>query len=890
MNITVDYIKKTDVNIIYKKIQPSIKIALDYYNFLDFDINSFDRICKEEIENSKSTYKCGEYTEYIKGKIITRLANITIDLLADNTKSNYLLNNYISKKFKITNEYKINKNYLNDFGNFLEKHKYIPDVPMLTHLLENALLNNCLMNILNEKEKTIIDGQLYTLNYNNTSALLIEIYCDINGIEIKDNNEIYYDTDFQTNDITKQYLIEISKHKLLTYDEEQELGKKLLDGDENASKIFIERNLRLVVHIAKRYTGKGLDFIDLIQEGNLGLMRAVKTYDYTKGYRFSSYATWWIRQGITRAIADKSRNIRLPVHLHGQINKYIREKAELQNKFNKKLTIEQLSFLLNISIEKIKEYEQLIHETISLNANYSDKDDESELGDIIADNKIEKPEDIIDTLGLKEAKEAINKVLDSFSDKEKNVIKLRYGLADGKIHTLQSIANKYNLTRERIRQIEEKALRKLRRPTIALELAEFTDNPNEAKEYIKRYNNIYFGIVDENNVVINPITNVKKMKGTDEKMKIKMKTIEELFEFFKDYTQDEVMQAISKLKERDRDLINRYFSPEGNVNFEEKRRFRQTILSNISKLLIDPNYVNKREQTLYDVLRKYSKEEIDLAVSKLKDEYRNVLIKKYNGDFSSIPNSSNLTESEKRQMGVIYRSIREIIAGKDIKTIKVARYNSIYEYLNNYSESEINIAINELSDKYKQCLKLKYGEDYKSSNQLDKETSDLFYGSVIPKLKKILKTNRNIKEQNSKDNIVKASDIISSTIEIKNQEKEVETPVISGEVIKPTEVNSSAFNKSDLNKILELLRTPTFGELMTSLSAKDAVIISLKLGYVDGKYFSTEDIANFLQISNEEVIETTKNVLLAYKNSFNEFLDNAIAVATDNPSLQIKKQ
>ena len=275
--------------------------------------------------------------------------------------------------------------------------------------------------------------------------------------------------DMSVNDNVRMYLKEIGKISLLSLDEEQELSKKIASGDEESKKILAESNLRLVVSIAKRYVGRGLLFLDLIQEGNIGLMKAVDKFDYDKGYKFSTYATWWIRQAITRALADQARTIRVPVHMVETINKLARVERQMALDLNREPTDKELSKKMGLSIDKIVEIRRISQDPVSLETPIGEEDD-SHLGDFLADERTMGPEEYTDYTMLKEE---LKSVLETLTKREEEVLELRFGLYDGTCHTLEEVGKKFGVTRERIRQIEAKALRKLRHPSRAKKLKDF---------------------------------------------------------------------------------------------------------------------------------------------------------------------------------------------------------------------------------------------------------------------------------------------------------------------------------------------------------------------------------------------------------------------------------
>ncbi|MBE3592891.1 MAG: RNA polymerase sigma factor RpoD [Thermoanaerobacter sp.] len=272
-------------------------------------------------------------------------------------------------------------------------------------------------------------------------------------------------------DPVRMYLKEIGKIPLLTPEEEIELAKRIEQGDEEAKKRLIEANLRLVVSIAKRYVGRGMLFLDLIQEGNLGLLKAVEKFDYRKGYKFSTYATWWIRQAITRAIADQARTIRIPVHMVETINKLIRVQRQLLQELGREPTPEELAKEMGMPEEKVREIMKIAQEPVSLETPIGEEED-SHLGDFIPDEDAPAP---AEAAAFTMLKEQLMDVLDTLTPREEKVLRLRFGLDDGRARTLEEVGKEFNVTRERIRQIEAKALRKLRHPSRSKKLKDFLD-------------------------------------------------------------------------------------------------------------------------------------------------------------------------------------------------------------------------------------------------------------------------------------------------------------------------------------------------------------------------------------------------------------------------------
>ena len=352
---------------------------------------------------------------------------------------------------------------------------------------ENKPLSEALQTLVNDiileykKSGSITMTQLFDkLDKQQASpAELEEIYRIFECENIQIINEYERDKDLydqllseiSMDDPVKMYLKDIGKVPLLAPEEETELAKKMMEGDEAAKRLLSEANLRLVVSIAKRYMGRGMQFLDLIQEGNLGLMKAVEKFDYQKGFKFSTYATWWIRQAITRAIADQARTIRIPVHMVETINKLIRVSRKLLQELGREPTPEEIAKEMDVPEERVREIQKIAQDPVSLETPIGEEED-SHLSDFIEDEGSTAPTDAVSYTMLKEQ---LLGVLDTLTPREEKVLRLRYGLDDGRPRTLEEVGKEFNVTRERIRQIEAKALRKLRHPSRSKRLKDFID-------------------------------------------------------------------------------------------------------------------------------------------------------------------------------------------------------------------------------------------------------------------------------------------------------------------------------------------------------------------------------------------------------------------------------
>lgn len=291
---------------------------------------------------------------------------------------------------------------------------------------------------------------------------------EVENLKLDEITETSYEG-ISVDDPVRMYLREIGKIPLLSYDKELELAKRILEGDEEAKQELAEANLRLVVSIAKKYVGRGMLFLDLIQEGNMGLIKAVEKFDYTKGFKFSTYATWWIRQAITRAIADQARTIRIPVHMVETINRLIRTSRHLLQQLGREPTPEEIAKEMDMSVEKVMEIQKIAQDPVSLETPIGEEDD-SHLGDFIQDEDSPAPQDAASYTLLREQ---LKEVMKTLTPREAKVLRLRFGLDDGKARTLEEVGKEFDVTRERIRQIEAKALRKLRHPSRSKKLRDY---------------------------------------------------------------------------------------------------------------------------------------------------------------------------------------------------------------------------------------------------------------------------------------------------------------------------------------------------------------------------------------------------------------------------------
>lgn len=719
MEKNISEIKNMTQHQLESLLNPFIEKERLKYNY----INLPQSIYLSELKEIEDTMDFSDGEIDIESMIKNCSKRYIADMLEEEKKFPKIVNNFIKKNIKPQNKYQDNIISFEKIVNFFHDFDCFPPPNLLIELIDkNDTLNKILQDVVENNLEILQKYGIDSKFSDDISKSFIELYCLKNNIEIKKEDDIQEEdyTEFitditntvYTDDSVKMYLQEIHK-PILTKEQEKSLALRIRNGDEKAKELFIERNLRLVIKVARKYTGHGISFLDLIQEGNLGLIKAVDKFDVTKGYKFSTYATCWIRQSIQRSLGDKSRNIRLPVHLYEKVKKYELLKKKLSLKFNREPTFEELSKKMRVSIDTIYKYERLEHDTISLNMIVGDED--SELEDFISlstesiDNQFieENLKDVIENL-LKNSNLTI---------KEIDILKLRFGIGTNDPKTLEETGKIYGVSRERIRQIQEKALKKIRRSYNVKELAIYMDNPKEAKKNIDRYR-------------------LKYQQHSLQKIKLKDRKESEL-----------KMEMQEKTKRKSKDNLYEYFSD-------------------------------------------YSKPEVSKVISRLDEDELELLHKRY-GD--------NLLEPVK--------------------------------------------------------------------NDIDADEKKVIISNIIPRIQRMLEGK---KVRRRKNNQKPQSTIVEEKTE---------------ETVQP----QNSLNKEDYKQILGIFHNPEFLEMTKKKPLDECLIMSLKLGYFQEKCFSTDAIADFLDVDKEYVINVTKQGLNSYKEKLNQMIDEAIIKETsDNKQPYVK--
>ena len=824
MKIDMNNIAKLDINDIYNMFSSSFNKIYKKYSFINIDRNEFKSMVRETINETKNNYDGEiEYEKYLIKALNRKILGLIRLDMKDQTKLFDIINNYINQEFSKDIDYNSAINSFDKLENFLELCECSLTLDIIERLVkENSLINKLLITIY-EVDREDIFNDSYEGTYNDLVVYFIQMFCKVHNIKIKENEIKYSDMGaFASRSSTDIYLREIQNYKLLTREEELDMIKRYKSGEIEVRDEFLSRNLKLVVSIAKKYLGRGVALINLIQEGNMGLMKALDEFDLSRECRFSTYATNWIKSYITRYIAGKSRNISLPNHFFYELGIFRKVYTNLEKQLDRKPTISELADKTGKNKDVVLRYFDYLNDTKSLSDKVGDEDD-TEFSYFIPSS-----DESLETVAIKKdlssgLTELLNKC--HLKPRELEVLMLRYGLNGDDPLTLEEIGRKYNLTRERVRQMESSALMRIRRSPYVKLFAEYTSNPAKSMENIKKMREAY-------------IDNPRSFK--------------------KDIISEEERKPAPRAK-------NIY-----------------TIFSNSG----------------------YTKEELDIAINELSEEEIELLKSRYGEDLTEMPTIRNKrNEYTKKFIQELFPKLRRIIknnreknmddeAKKGRKGMKTSK--NIYEIFSNqgYSKEELDEAIKCLSKSYIDTLKSRYGEDLMGvpTAKLDKKERSRLYTAIFGRLKKELQKNR----ERSVIPTSKVEDIVNETTN-ESVEEYVNIPSeenvnVRDEEVKTTHENTNDTSINEYKMLLELLKASTFNDMLKVLTPKDAVIVCLRLGYIDNKYFTSESIANFLGIDTLEVTETTKKVLLLYRDNINKIIDTAIENTTkDNERVRKMK-
>ena len=596
MKLDLNDIKKMDSKQIYNSLLPIINELYLSFEYANISSEDYEKLVLNEISNSKKTYKGNkDYIDYIKRKIKLQLSEIINKKLANSKNSFTLLNNYINKKFGNVSNYKDAIQNFKKLSDFLGTYNYIPNLDLLINLInENVNFKKMITIVFNEYHDQIISGKAEEIFYDSLLLSVIDAYCMLNNIEIDDIENINEDYDLSSlsyTDITTAYLNEIKKIPVLSKEEERKLFIKINEGDSEAKELFIKSNLKLVVSIAKKYIDRGLPLLDLIQEGNIGLLSAIDKYDVNKGFKFSTYANYWIRERIIRSITTKGRNIRIPVYVHEKIKLYRKAEIKLESQLSRSPSIEEIAKELDLPVSDVSMLYNLQVDTLSLNTPIGE-DEESELEDFIPSN-FDTPEETFMNDNLQSQVKILFEKC-KLKPNEIDILMLRYGFNGRQPMTLEEIGKKYNVGRERIRQIEYIAVNKIRRLEYIKELAVYMNNPEQSLKNIKKFREEKYK--ELKNSFRKDLDEDKKNEKNINKEMFKLKSI---YKYFKDYSKEQVDEIITKLTDEEQKLLKRFYKDNLNnqlsatLTIEEIDKF-YNILSKIKNLLSKEETISQK--------------------------------------------------------------------------------------------------------------------------------------------------------------------------------------------------------------------------------------------------------------------------------------------------------
>lgn len=992
MELVLKNVQQLNPNEIFNILQTKINYLFSSYKYVFNNEKEFNELALEEISKSKTTYKGGQsYIDFIKRRITYEIIKKTQPLLDDPETSFKILNTYINLKFKNVSTYEDALRFFKNINSFFKQHNYIPNPDLLIDLVnKNNSFNKATEFIFNKNSEKIIDGNAEKIFKDDLIFMSISTYCMVSNIEIN-NEEEEQDEDIaidnslddesignkksgktgelSTTDSISLYLNQTRNRPLLSAKEEKELGTRLKNGDSKARKLLIESNLRLVIKQARNFLNRGLPFEDLIQEGNMGLIKAVDKYDVDKGFRFSTYATWWIRQSITRAIEDKSRNIRIPVHMYQKVGELKKTIKSLADKLNREPTPEEIANEMDIPSTEVTKLIKLETDTISLNMLIGNEDDE-ELEAFIPSEE-ESPEEIATANTLEDQIKILFKESE-LTKKETEIIMLRFGFNNKTPMTLEEIGHSKGVTRERIRQIESKALRKLKKSKYLEKILDYTSNPDKNLKQIqqqrkespilsrKSIRNTYNpNAIKDNNSNNNNNCNTKKYEERNIKNKEnieEMKKLQTIYEYFCEYTKEEIDEMIKKLSERDKILLNLRYGDDlehpvtkklsgeitdafyGNLvpkmkrllknptmtqkprkakdltQFVPEKKNNETNINKSSTSEFNDNHELPKNKVPFKSGQKQPTNELPITVleahieeagvpqqpseqlevtnsGKIESKKDEQAITPSSEDYQNQPGNILPTSNSEIQQGqttqTLHTSTSENQQGQAAEASATSTFETQPEPLNCESpittskvqqeQSGQDLSTSNITSQPKQPA----SESHVSASELQRQkhfdelatpTSEVRQQKPENLLAKVVgnhdgypspETPKSIPE-NPVEQIIPAE-----------EEELIKEP--GAQSISPVPNNNKDMSKEDYMKTLELLRTPTFTQMMNVLYVKEAVIIALKLG------FSTKEVANFLGIEETEVIETTRKVLLAYKENIINFLDKAIAAVTESP-------
>lgn len=835
-------------------------IRKDYF-FLELDDNSYNNLVNLIYDKSKAGYKkINKKRDPFEIVFLNKLTLSLHYLIKEKLDANDFVTfgKFVDFLFKDDLGDKENEIFcIKKLNKFLRKVSYTPGIDFFVNVLNNSgVLYSIIEEFVGKNEKFIQQNSLESISEDRLITSFIEAYCMINDIEMA--SSLYDDIEYElidsiddakvTDDSVKKYLKEIGKFEVLSPDKQREYAIAYKMGDVSARKILTETNLRLVVNIAKRYVGRGVLFLDLIQEGNLGLLKAIDKYDPDKGFNFSTYATWWIRQAITRNIADTGRNIRLPVHMYERVGKFNKARTKLGNELNRDPTIEEIAKEMDISVKAAKDLYKASVDAISLNATIDDEE-ESELGDFVPSDE-DSPEDVaVGSVMSDEIKELLeSKVL---KPREKEVLLYRFGFY-GRIYTLEEVGTVFNVTRERIRQLEGTALAKLRKAKKMKKFTSYADEPAVAESNLEKQKDFYRngGSVYTRDIIQN---NPLDANGEADR-KYSPRVI-----IPADFCGKSINEVEAEKKKR----------KQGSVQNEQLQNGEPIEERNVINMAENGKRRERRDgKNIRLYFGEYTDAEFNTMISRLSAEDLMLLELRYGSDLYNPVYNKHITVDERKLLyGSVIPKMARLLENPELefKPKKSTIRDSVFSSKN--AKQDDNTEVSQ--------------EVVVIDNIANTDEDDTSKSSEVVTVSDTV-------EASEDDGSKSSEDIVSDIVEVSEDDasKLNETPndsnITNSEVATSdvTTISDEEFEEvlsfSNNNVMLKLINNTSISTSLQSLNPEDSLIASLTLGCFEGKYFSMEQVSEFLGISQERVIETTIQALTNYKEQVVSAVDAVI--------------
>ncbi len=941
--LSYDKLKNASIEEIYEFLQEEYLDIYKSYNYIFKSSSEFLMVIKniiKDIINNLPNKVSYNYKNYLLNQSKLKLNRYVKSMLDKETKID-ILTSYINMNL---NE---SQNELKKLIKWFQVIDYIPDPSIIIELVtNNQKLNNILARIVENNLERIKKYGLESIFKEELAFEFLDIYCSINNVI--DNSTIYMEEQEKTYNASgaNAFIKEIKGQKLyvLSKEEEKELFLKYNAGDEEAYNKILYHNLRLVLSVAGKYVNRGLDYEDLIQEGNIGLITAISRYDVTKGFRFSTYAIWWIRQALIRAIGNSSRNIRIPIHKMEKLNKFVSQVKELENKLGYPPSYVEIAKYLNLKYSIVEENFELLQTPTSLNTKIGE-DEDIELEDFIPDSKHSNLEDdIINDNLAKEIEELFLKA--GLTKIECDILQYRYGLNYSEEKILEEIGKIYGISRERVRQKESKAIIKLRKCPLTQEFALYLDNPTKAQQQLQKLRSWHYNHPKSSTVYNLDVSDVDTNIEITKKVK-KPRQLKTIYDTIPNYSKEEVDAAITKLKEEDKRIF--YLRNGEDLEHHQKKVKEKTAnLDYLYGLVVEKirNILKHHRsiKTIYECLFKYSKEEIDQGISMLNDNDKQIIFYRYGTDLEH-PVTSALWDPKKYSKilyVIIFDKIKRNIAKlnkteqkKERKRTMSKKNISIYEQFSNYSKEEIDAEIANLKDKDKKIFYLRNGDDLEHPKVSPEFTSSMQtrYYNIIGLMKKHLRAPKKyikgtifyqlykLNPNFTKEEYIKAISLLSA------KEKNIINSRYGTDLDKPIEYQARDFNYKSVRKVLihiiniltenseimnlentqdneivsnevtielrefyiraiELLKSPVFMKILLNLSVKEAIILAIIiLSYLENREINSKDIAILLNMDIFTFQNYYRQMLLLFKENINEFLNTTITNLDNHSSL-----